>query len=285
MTPHPYALADVFTDRPLAGNQVAVFLQGERLDEELLQKIALEMNLSETTFVFPAADGADAAVRLFSTVVEVPWAGHPLLGTAVVLAREAEEHTRTWHLATPGGVIPIRTERLDEVTYNASMQQPIPKVTAFEKADELLAVLGLEASLLPVEVQDAGIPHTYVTAPTVEFVESLVPDWPRLREVLQDRRLSVFAHDGRGGVVSRMLSPKDRVPEDPACGSAAGPLAAHLLRHGRIASGQEITIAQGAQVGRPSVLYAIATGSPKHIENIEVRGGVCLIGGGALNLG
>ncbi|MEU2915873.1 PhzF family phenazine biosynthesis protein [Streptomyces massasporeus] len=69
MTPHPYALADVFTDRPHAGNQVAVFLQGERLDEELLQRIALEMNPSERTFVFPAADGADAAVRLFSTVV------------------------------------------------------------------------------------------------------------------------------------------------------------------------------------------------------------------------
>ncbi|MEU6290248.1 PhzF family phenazine biosynthesis protein [Streptomyces sp. NPDC046988] len=131
---------------------------------------------------------------------------------------------------------------------------------------------------------DAGIPHLYVMADDPEAVRGIMPNFPALGEAAGSSRINVFALTKPASAVTRMFSPYDRVPEDPACGSAAGPLAAHLVRHGRLASGAQITLSQGEAVGRPSTLHAEAAVEADRITSIRVGGGVCLIGSGQLSL-
>ncbi|MEU2870606.1 PhzF family phenazine biosynthesis protein [Streptomyces olivoreticuli] len=110
------------------------------------------------------------------------------------------------------------------------------------QAERLLGVLGLAHSVLPVALHDAGIPHLYVMADTPEAVRAIVPNFPALGQVAGRSRINIFALTGTATAITRMFSPYDRVPEDPACGSAAGPLAAHLVRHQLAPSGVEITL-------------------------------------------
>ncbi|MFF1712194.1 PhzF family phenazine biosynthesis protein [Streptomyces sp. NPDC058268] len=279
-----YALCDVFTSRPLAGNQLAVVWEGELLNEARMQALARELNLSETVYVFPAQEGGDARLRLYSTVVEVPFAGHPILGTAALLADRRDLHgEHLLRLETARGIVPVTVQRTAPGRYTAWMDQPLPEIRDFDRAEELLGVLGVERALLPVQVYDAGIPHLYVMAETVEAVAQIVPNFPELGRIAGNCRINVFAGQG-DTFTTRMFSPFDFVPEDPACGSAAGPLAAHLVRHGIIDSGREVTLSQGANVGRPSVLYAMASVKDGRIGEIRVGGGVCLIGEGRLTL-
>ncbi|MFJ4800884.1 PhzF family phenazine biosynthesis protein [Streptomyces murinus] len=284
-----YYLADVFTQRPLAGNQLAVFTDDGRLpDARLMQAIALEMNLSETVFLTTPTDGGDARVRMFSTVTEVDFAGHPLLGTAVVLARSQEGRETMVRLETNVGIVVVRTRALGDDRFMTWMDQPVPKIADVpeDRVKELLGVLGLEGSVLPVIEYDAGIPHLYVMADSVEAVRGIEPDFPALGRAGGPGRprVNVFALSGEGSVLTRMFSPFDRLPEDPACGSAAGPLTAHLARFGLVASGQEIVLSQGEAVGRPSELRAVAEVQGSEIREIRVGGGVCLVGSGELRL-
>ncbi|WP_116211657.1 PhzF family phenazine biosynthesis protein [Streptomyces olivoreticuli] len=282
-----YDLADVFTDQPLAGNQLAVVADDGTLpSDQLMQAIASEMNLSETTFLSPAREGGDARVRLWSTVTEVDFAGHPLLGTAAVLAQHRGEDETTLRIETNVGTVPVTTRRHSPARFTAWMDQPIPRISPVPttQADQLLGVLGLARSVLPVTRYDAGIPHLYVMADTPEAVRAIVPSFPALGHVAGRSRINVFALTGTATAVTRMFSPYDRVPEDPACGSAAGPLAAHLVRHQLVPSGTEIILSQGEAVGRPSTLYAVAAADHDEIHSISVGGGVCLIGSGQLCL-
>ncbi|MFD3662827.1 PhzF family phenazine biosynthesis protein [Streptomyces sp. NPDC058659] len=283
-----YDLADVFTEAPLAGNQLAVFTEFTEVDATVMQAIALEMNLSETVFLCPAEVGGDVRAKLYSTVTEVDFAGHPLLGTAAVLAQHLIAEETTLRVETNVGIMPVTTRRLGEDRYTAWMRQPLPKISPVpdEQAAQLLAVLGLGRSLLPVTLYDAGIPHLYVMADSPEAVRAIVPDFPALgRAAGKGRaRINVFALTGPDAAVTRMFSPYDRVPEDPACGSAAGPLAAHLVRHRLLASGVQLTLSQGEAVNRPSTLYAQAAADQDDIQSIDVGGGVCLIGSGRLRL-
>ncbi|MGW1159286.1 PhzF family phenazine biosynthesis protein [Streptomyces sp. NPDC002519] len=284
----PYDLADVFTDTFLGGNQLAVYTETTApLDADLMQAIALEMNLSETVFLLPAQENtADARVRLYSTVTEVDFAGHPLLGTAAILARDRAEDEVALRIETNAGIIPVTVRRHDGERFTGWMDQPLPDVqrVSGEQADRILDVLGLKSSVLPVTRYDAGIPHLYVMADAPEAVRGIVPSFPALGEAAGTSRINVFALTGPSSAVTRMFSPYDRVPEDPACGSAAGPLAAHLVRHGRLASGTRITLSQGEAVGRPSTLYAEAAVESDRITSIRVGGGVCLVGSGQLRL-
>lgn len=283
----PYRLADVFTEVALAGNQLAVFTDGgDRLSVEAMQAIAREMNLSETVFVVPPEAGGDAKVRMLSSVCEIDFAGHPLLGTACVLAAQWDlpEHELMLRVETNVGLVPLKVTRRSFGHYRAWMEQPLPEVSDFDRGEELLEALGLKRSLLPIQVSNTGIPHLYVTAESVEAVEGIVPDFPLLGRIAGGPRINVFAGEGLE-YTTRMFSPFDvAVPEDPACGSAAGPLAAHLVRYGRVEPSIQITLSQGASVGRPSTLYARAHGRADQITSIEVGGGVCLIGGGELVL-
>jgi len=276
-----YVVCDVFTDRPLEGNQLAVFTDARGIPEELLQPLAREMSFSETVFVLPAEAGGHARMRIFTPVAEIPFAGHPTLGTAFVLAGPLQ--LGEIRLETGAGTVPVRLEREGARIVFGRMEQPIPTVEPFEAAPEVLEAVGVERSELPVEVYDNGLRHVYVCLPSEEAVASLEPDFARLARVPGALGVNCFAGSGSSWK-TRMFAPADGVPEDPATGSAAGPLAVHLARHGRIAFGEEIEISQGAELGRPSTLYARADGSPERIERVEVGGSAVVVARGEFRL-
>jgi trans-2,3-dihydro-3-hydroxyanthranilate isomerase len=272
-----YVLCDVFTDTPLTGNQLAVFTDGRGLDDETMQSIARELKLSETTFVFPAEQGGHAKVRIFTPATELPFAGHPTLGTAFVLASPMQ--LLEIRLETGMGIVPVRLEREGARIVFGRMEQPLPTVEPYEPEAELLSALGVERSELPVERYDNGAQHVYVALGSEEEVARLRPDLNRLGELEGVVGVSCFAgSDGRWK--TRMFAPAGGVPEDPATGSAAGPLALHLARHGRIAFGDEIEITQGVEIDRPSTLYARADGSADNVERVEVGGSAVVIARG-----
>ncbi len=278
--PLEYVLLDVFTDTPLQGNQLAVFTDARGMGEEQMQRVARELNLSESVFVFPAEDGGDARVRIFTPGGELPFAGHPVLGCAIVLGRALEKDTVT--LETRGGHVPVRLRLGDEGELVASgwMAQPIPTWEAFAHEAQLLAALGVERSELPVEVYCNGPRHVYVGLDSREAVAALAPNLGALAKLGQVEA-NCFAGAGKHWK-TRMFAPALGVGEDPATGSAAGPLAVHLCRHGRIASGEEIEISQGVEIGRPSLLYAWAEGDGERIERVEVGGSAVVVGRGEL---
>jgi trans-2,3-dihydro-3-hydroxyanthranilate isomerase len=275
-----YLVADVFTAVPLEGNQLAVFPDGRGLDDGLLQRTALELNLSETVFFLPAEQGGDARVRIFTKASELPFAGHPVLGSAFVLGQVLGAARVT--LETGAGLVPVELERDgDRITFGR-MEQPIPEAEPFEQAEELLAALGVRQSGLPVEAYRNGPRHVYVELASEAEVAALRPDQSALS--LLHIGVSTFAGQGPNWT-TRMFAPFLGVPEDPATGSAAGPLAVHLARHGRIGFGEEIEISQGAQIGRPSRLYARADGSADKIERVLVGGSAVVVARGEYRLG
>ena len=276
-----YVVADVFTERPLEGNQLAVFTDARELDGGLMQRLARELNFSETVFVLPAEGEGHARVRIFTPTIEVPFAGHPTLGTAFVLA--APLQLDEIRLETGMGVVPVRLERDGGRIAFGRMAQPLPTVQPYEAADDVLAALGVERSELPIELYDNGIQHVYVALGSEDEVAALRPDLARLADLPAVIGINCFAGSGRLWK-TRMFAPGDGVPEDPATGSAAGPLALHLARHGRIAFGDEIEISQGAEIARPSTLYARADGSPDALERIEVGGSAVIVARGEFRL-
>jgi trans-2,3-dihydro-3-hydroxyanthranilate isomerase len=270
-----YVVADVFTDTPLAGNQLAVFTDAREIPEHQLQALAREMNFSETVFVYPAEAGGHVRLRIFTPATEVPFAGHPCLGAAFVLA--APLQLGIIRLETGSGIVPVELEREGARISYGRMQQPLPTVEPFAAADELQDVLGVR-SQLPVEVYDNGLRHVFVALGSPDEVAALRPDQQRLA-ALGSYGINCFAGEGLVWK-TRMFGPGLGVPEDPATGSAAGPLALHLARHGRIAFGDEIEISQGAEINRPSTLYARAAGSADAVEMIEVGGSAVVVARG-----
>jgi len=276
-----YVIADVFTDSPLSGNALAVFTDARDIGEENLQPLAREMNLSETVFVYPPAGEGDVRIRIFTPATEVPFAGHPVLGTAFVLAGPLQR--AELRLETGAGVVPVGLEREDGRIVFGRMSQPVPSVEPFTAEGDLFAALGVEGSELPVELYDLGIRHVYVALPDEDAVAALEPDFTALKRLTEFVGANCFTGSGRRWK-TRMFAPGDGVPEDPATGSAAGPLAVHLARHGRIAFGDEIEITQGAEIGRPSTLYARVEGSTERIEKVEVGGSAVLVARGEFRL-
>lgn len=278
----PYAIVDVFTDTPLEGNPVAVFLDGSGLGSETMQRTARELNLSETVFVLPpGGPDADAQVRIFTPGLELPFAGHPVLGTAFVLGdRLGKSVVR---LLTGAGVIPVSLRREQSAITFGEMDQPVPEPEPFERERELLSVLGVERSGLPVEAYSNGPLHVYVALDSDEAVASLRPDMRAIAELNGSLGVNCFA-GAASSYKTRMFAPAVGVPEDPATGSAAGPLAFHLHRHGQIAAGQQIEIRQGAEIGRPSLLYARIEGSSERVERVVVGGSAVVVAHGDYRL-
>jgi trans-2,3-dihydro-3-hydroxyanthranilate isomerase len=276
-----YVVCDVFTDRPLAGNQLAVFTDAREIPEDLLQPLALEIGFSETVFCYPAEAGAHVRLRIFTPSTELPFAGHPVLGTAFVLGGPLQ--LGEIRLETGVGTIPVLLEREGARIVFGRMEQPVPVVERFEHEAEALAALGVEGSELPVELYDNGLRYVFVCLRTPEAVAALGPDLTRLARVPGAIGMNCFAGSGLRWK-TRMFAPADGVPEDPATGSAAGPLAVHLLRHGLVEAGQEIEISQGAELGRPSTLYARVEGSAERVERVEVGGQAVIVARGEFKL-
>ena len=306
-----YVIADVFTDTPLAGNPVAVFTDAREIREEQLQPLARELNLSETVFCYPpgsrggaaqqagpagssgqedaleagetdvvprAAADAHARIRIFTPKVELPFAGHPTLGTAFILAGPLQ--LQEIRLETGAGTVPVRLEREGARIVFGRMEQPVPTWQPFAGESELLAALRVERSVLPVEVYSLG-PHVYVALDDPAVLAGLAPDLGALEPL--GVGVNCFApEDGHWKL--RMWAPAFGVSEDPATGSAAGPLAVHLARHGRTAFGEEIEISQGTEIRRPSTLFARADGERDRVERVEVGGAAIVVARGEFRL-
>jgi trans-2,3-dihydro-3-hydroxyanthranilate isomerase len=275
-----YLVVDVFTNTPLEGNQLAVFPDAGGYSSEQMQRLAREINFSETIFVLPAEGDGDVRVRIFTPRRELSFAGHPVLGCAFVVAETLRRDTvRT---ETGLGLIPVELERDGERIVFGRMQQKVPAWRPYAHERELLRALGVERSGLPVEAYPNGPFHVYVELASKEAVAALNPDFAALM-ALEEVAVNCFAGTGRSWK-TRMFAPGAGVYEDPATGSAAGPLAIHLARHGRIAFGDEIEIQQGVEIGRPSMLFARVAGSGDHIERVEVGGSAVIVAEGAFRL-
>ena len=278
MATYRYVIADVFTDTPLTGNQLAVFTDARGLGDDIMQALAQEIGFSETVFVFPPEADGNVRIRIFTPVYELPFAGHPVLGAAFVLGTPLQ--LPVLGLETGRGTIPVELERDESgrIVFGW-MQQPVPRIESYDETEALFTALGVAASELPVELYDNGATHLFVSLPSEEAVVSLDPDVAALAPI-GVTGVNCFAGAGLGWK-TRMFWPRG---EDAATGSAAGPLACHLARHGRIAWGAEIVISQGAEIGRPSTLYARAECGAGLIDRVAVGGRAVTVARGEFRL-
>ncbi|MFD7914424.1 PhzF family phenazine biosynthesis protein [Streptomyces sp. NPDC059752] len=264
---HEYIVVDAFARRPLEGNPVAVFFDAGDLSAETMQRIAREMNLSEVTFVLPSQQGGDARIRIFTPVNELPFAGHPMLGTAVALGHTMKKERLL--LETAMGLVPFRL-RDDDGVPAVRMEQPVPTWQPYEHSAELLEALGVAESTTPVEIYRNGPRHVFVGLESVAALSALRPDHRALSR-FPDMAANCFAGEGTQWR-TRMFSPAYGVVEDAATGSAAGPLAIHLARHGLSTYGEGLRILQGVEMGRPSLMLATAEGTGEHVRSVQVGG-------------
>ena len=267
-----FTICDVFTDTPLEGNQLAVFGDGASVPDALQQPLAREINFSETVFVYPPDDPANTArIRIYVPTAEIPFAGHPVIGTAVVLA--GQRGLNRLVLETGAGPIEVSVEG----SY-ATMHQPIPTVAPFAARrraarDPRRRALGAAGRGVR-QRHGARLRRARLTrggGGTRAGHRGASPGC-RLSTGNEGSGFNCFAGSGTRWK-TRMFAPAQIAGEDPATGSAAGPLACHAVRHGLVALGTEITISQGAEIGRPSTLYARVEGdSPDAITEVAVSG-------------
>jgi len=281
-----FLILDVFTDTPLTGNQLAVFPDGPSVPEAIRQDLAREVGFSETVFCDPPSHptAGDVRARIFTPSLELPFAGHPVLGTAVAIGQERG--------LPPGSVVtlecgvgPVPVE-LDRMGTGGWMRQPVPVVSAWVDVDELLGALGLPAGapVAPVEVYDNGPTYIVVVVGEEATVRGLRPDHGRLAAVAGASGTSVCCVTGPTTVTTRMFIPGAGIAEDPATGSAAGPVGVHLLRHGLVDPGVQLTLSQGAEIQRPSTLLVRVEGLPDAIASVGVGGAAVLVGRGEFTL-
>jgi len=281
-----FRLVDVFTEEPLAGNQLCVFPEVPAdLDAATMQALAREIGFSETTFVQEAA--ADRyRMRIFTPDEELPFAGHPTLGTAFVLVREGRVTTPSIQ-TTEAGEVPVEID-LDS---GFGWMQQLPPVFGPIVEDR-----GLVASAIGLETQDL-VDELPVRSVSTGLAHLMVPvrDEARLRRASRDGRqclevyqrtgaaLYPFALRGDGDVVARMFDPLLGIGEDPATGSAAGPLGAYLASFGLAGLPGRAVVAQGEAVQRPSFLHVDVQGS-HDAWRVRVGGGVRVVGDGAFEI-
>jgi trans-2,3-dihydro-3-hydroxyanthranilate isomerase len=286
----PFVQLDVFTSRPLEGNALAVFTDARGLSTVEMQSIARETHLSETTFVLPdpaAPPGAPTRVRIFTVDEELPFAGHPTLGTAAVLRRGAREVT----LSLGVGDIPVRFEDRADGTYG-EMRQRDPAFGAVHSREEIARATGLAegdvAADVPVQTVSTGIPFTIVPVRTLAALVALRLDLARAEAYLARAGGGFFYFVARGTV-----DPSARIHarmifyggEDPATGAAAGCCAAWMRRHGLAAPGESIAIEQGIEAHRPSRLVVRASGEGERVTDVHVGGNVVEVARGEYVLG
>jgi trans-2,3-dihydro-3-hydroxyanthranilate isomerase len=257
---YPYAVFDVFTEQPLEGNGLAVVRDADDLDDERMAAFARETRLSETTFVQPPSDGgADYRNRIFTVAGEIPFAGHPSLGTAVAVALARGEREATYVQQTGAGLQPIDVRMENDHAWASMLQAPAefgPEVDAHDVVAAIGLVIGEAHRELPPQVVSTGLPTLIAPVLKVTCVRSAQPDF-ELLDSLTSRydagNVYVVCLQDDGRVRARMFSRRVVGGEDPATGSAAGPLCAYLAERGR---GTRFEITQGVEMGRPSRLVA-----------------------------
>jgi trans-2,3-dihydro-3-hydroxyanthranilate isomerase len=281
-----FYIVDVFAEEKYSGNQLAVVRGGAGLPDEGLQKIALEMNYSETTFVL-SEDVTDGGydVRIFTPGDEIPFAGHPTLGTAYVIQHEIlTSPVESVTLKLKAGEIPVT---FGEVLW---MRQLPPTFGAILDPALIAPTLNLEMADLddraPVQEVSTGLPVLIVPLRDLDALRRCKVDWERHTEVAgPGKNLYVFcpeSHDGPGDLSARMFANDPGVLEDPATGSAAGCLAAYLLEHSYLGTDSiDVRVEQGYEIGRPSLLYLQAARDGDR-TTVHVGGKVQMVARGEL---
>lgn len=296
--------ADVFTDLPFGGNPVAVVPDGTGLSDRELQQIAREMNLSETVFVLPPTDPAAAVkLRIFTPTQEIPFAGHPVLGTFYVLANLGRltlkgAVTKLLHECNIG-LFPVEIHVRDGEVVRVIMSQPKPQfLGAVEPVQDLFEVakaLGLskaqiDGTKLPVEVVSTGLPVMIVPVRTLTAVRSIAPDLSAITDLCGRygaNGMMVFTTmtvEEVSTVHTRMFAPPIGIPEDPATGSASGALGAYLVHNGVVDVGPTSTIIaeQGYELDRPSRILIQVESDDDAIQEVKVGGQVVMVLQGTL---
>jgi trans-2,3-dihydro-3-hydroxyanthranilate isomerase len=297
-----YHLIDVFTNRPFGGNQLAVFTNGRGLSPRLMQQLAKELNLSETTFVLPPQEqDNDFWVRIFTPAVEMPMAGHPTVGTAFALALEQmiepSGPETTVRFEEGVGVIPVRVQWERGQPAMIKMNQPLPEFgPEFTDRAVMAEMLSLEPGEIdptyPLQVVSSGVPFLYVPLINLMAIRRV-----KLRYDLWERRLKDFAAPHlfvftpeteleNSAVHCRMFAPALGIAEDPATGAASGPLGSYLLKYGLAKSAPRVTLVseQGFEMGRPSLIHIELEQAGGQIATVTVGGQCVYLGEGYFEL-
>jgi len=288
---YTYYQVDVFTDQALAGNPLGVFVDGSKLDTATMLKIAREMNLSETAFLLPASDPeADFDLRIFTPGKEIPFAGHPTIGTAHVLFETGKMGPSKDAVTFKMGVGNIRVSRNEDAFF---MAQPAAQFEApCPMPDRLAEALSLDSSAFcaewPIQVVTTGFPALLVPLTGLDLIRRVQLKTHLLNDVLQGTDMiyafTLETEAPESTVHARAFAPFIGIPEDPATGSVAGALGAYLARHQIIAEPNHIQIEQGYEMGRPSQIQVKVDQKDGVISGIEVGGKSRIVIEGVLTL-
>jgi trans-2,3-dihydro-3-hydroxyanthranilate isomerase len=274
----PFYQVDVFTDHIFGGNPLAVFTQCQNFKEEDLQKVAREMNLSETTFVYPSTNNeADYDVRIFTPTREIPFAGHPTLGTAYVLRKYGATTANPLRLNFKAGIIPVSIEK-DKIFMQHPPAQTLHELNQSESIAEALGIplSGLDENL-PVRVVSTGFPALFIPVNSLSIINEIEINTQTLNEVLEPLGIDMIypfcreTLNPNNTIHARAFAPGLGIPEDPATGSVAGAMGAYWAS---LSDDEEISmvIEQGYAMQRPSLVHVEV--SNREIQKIRV-GGQC----------
>jgi trans-2,3-dihydro-3-hydroxyanthranilate isomerase len=286
-----FVQVDVFTSRPFEGNQLAVVTDASGLETEQMQEIAREMNLSETTFVFPRQFEEERngghRVRIFTVNEELPFAGHPTLGTAWVL-RLTSGAPEVW-LDLKVGKIPVQFTADQRGEVFGEMRQCDPEFGDVYSREEVARVLGLPASELdsdlPIQTVSTGVAFTMVPFRSLRTLQTLHANWSAMSEYLKDKDSKFFylvcreTVDPNARLHARMVFYNG---EDPATGSAAGCCASWMAAHSVAGSGERVLIEQGIEMKRPSRIFVSAEKHDERVTNVRVGGNVVEVARGEI---
>jgi len=282
-TEYSFVTLDVFTSRPLEGNQLAVFSDARGLSDSDMQRLAKEMNLSETTFILPRDAAVQRAeghkVRIFTVNEELPFAGHPTLGTAWYLRQQTG--TADIVLDLKVGKVPVRFEQRDGLWFG-EMRQAEPQFGRTHEHAEIARVLGVQTSdldeNLPIQTVSTGMPFTMVPFRSLTRLQSLNVTWHQMAGYLAKIGGPAFFYFVCRETVQPDTTLHARMMfyngEDPATGSAAGCCTAWAVRHGVLAPETQGMIEQGLEIRRPSAIYVRASKLGDNVTNVRVGGNV-----------
>jgi trans-2,3-dihydro-3-hydroxyanthranilate isomerase len=297
-----YHLVDVFTDRAFGGNPLAVFTNGRGIQPELMQSIAKELNLSETTYVLPPENPEnDYRVRIFTPGAELPMAGHPTIGTSFILAREHMIKLRgeetTIKLEEGVGTISVQLNFKDGQADLIWMQQPLPRFgPRFDDAALIAEMLSIAPEAIetrwPIEVVSCGVPFLFVPLKDLAAIRATrlrLDVWEKNLRPTGVSEVFVFTKETEfegSSVHSRMFAPGLGITEDPATGGASGPLGCYLVRHEVFPATQkaEFTSEQGIEMGRPSIIKIVIEQDAGEISRVTVGGQCRFMGEGYLEV-
>src|SRR5437667_4148474 len=290
---YEFVQLDVFTQTPLAGNPLAVFTDGRGLNDGEMQALAREMNLSETTFVLPRDDATEARegkkVRIFTVETELPFAGHPTLGTALYLYASESNQKKPAEITLDlkAGKIPVRFtansqnaggDRVDGQVFG-EMRQRDPEFETPLSRDDVARVVGIAVDEIPsewpIQPVSTGLAFTIVPFRNQQTLSNLRFSYAQAAEFLKNTGANFFyflCPERRDGALEARARMFFYGGEDPATGSAAGCAASWLVKHGIAKSDEQVVIRQGIECRRPSEMYVRATREGERVTNVRVGG-------------